>query len=96
MNPQTLSKKSMLVIHLRCAIGELNEVYTFLFDIVEVSNTSAKTIKDSILQVLEKYGTTNTDFFKKNFISFVSDGAPNMLGRKAGVGVLLQKLFCWK
>jgi len=88
----TLSKKSMLVICLRCAVGELNEVYTFLFDIVEVSNTSAKTIKDSILQVLEKYGM-DTHFLKKNLISFVSDGASNMLGRKAGVGVLLQKSF---
>ncbi|KAL4108076.1 hypothetical protein QTP88_018331 [Uroleucon formosanum] len=88
----TLSKKSMLVICLRCAVGELNEVYTFSFDIVEVSNTSAKTIKDSILQVLEKYGM-DTDFLKKHFISFVSDGASNMLGRKARVGVLLQKSF---
>jgi len=67
----------MLVICLRCAVDELNEVYTFLFDIFEVSNTSAKTIKESILQVLDKYGM-DINFLKKNVISFVSDGASNI------------------
>ncbi|XP_060867447.1 E3 SUMO-protein ligase KIAA1586-like [Metopolophium dirhodum] len=49
----TLSKKTMLVICLRCA----------------------------------------NDFLKQNLVGFVSDGASNMLGRKAGVGVLLQNIF---
>lgn len=40
--------------------------------------------------MLEKYGI-GIDFLKKKFIPFGSDGASNMLGRKAGVGVLLQK-----
>jgi len=64
-----------------------------LFDIIILnSSASAKTIKESILQVLEKYGT-DTDFLKKINVLFVSDGASNMLGHKAGVGVLLQKSF---
>lgn len=36
---------SMLVLCLRCAVAEFNEVYTFLFGIIEVSNTSAMTVK---------------------------------------------------
>lgn len=88
----TLSKKSMLVICLRCAVGEPDDIYTFLFDIVEIPNASAMTIKEYILKSLVKFGI-NYEFLKKNLISFVSDGASNMLGRKAGVGVLLQKMF---
>lgn len=82
----------MLVFYLRCAIGELNKVYTFLFDIVVVSNTSAMTVKESILQVLEKYGMDD-NFLTKKFIYFVSDEASSILGRKAGVVVLLQRSF---
>lgn len=88
----TLSKKSMLVICLRCAVGEPDDIYTFLFDIVEIPNASAITIKEYILKSLVKFGI-NYEFLKKNLISFVSDSASNMLGRKAGVGVLLQKMF---
>lgn len=35
----TLSKKSMLVVCLRCAVGELGDINTFFFDIVELNNT---------------------------------------------------------
>lgn len=80
----TLSKKSMLVLCLRCAVGELKEVNAFLFDIVEVSNTLAMTVKESILHVLKECGMDN-NFLTKNFIFFVSDKASNMLGRRAGV-----------
>jgi len=86
----TLSKKSMLVICLRGAVGEPDDIYTFLFDIVEIPNASAITIKEYILKSLVKFGI-NYEFLKKNLISFVSDGAS--MGRKAGVGVLLQKMF---
>lgn len=88
----TLSKKSMLVVCLRCAIGELGEINTFFFDIVELNNTSAISVKGSMLQALEKYGI-NFEFLKKNLIAFVSDGASNMLGRKSGVGTLLKNDF---
>ncbi|KAL5243637.1 hypothetical protein ACI65C_011047 [Semiaphis heraclei] len=52
----TLSKKSMLVICLRCAVGEPDDIYTFLFDIVEIPNASAITIKEYILKSLVKFG----------------------------------------
>lgn len=88
----TLSKKSMLVVCLRSAIGELDEINTFFFYIVELNNTSALSVKGSILQLLEKYGI-NFDFLKRNLIAFVSDGSSNMLGRKTGVGTLLKNDF---
>jgi hypothetical protein len=82
----------MLVICIRYAIGELNELNTFFFDIIELKNASAITIKEAILQVLEKY-KIDFKFLKKNCISFVSDGASNILGRNAGVSALLKKDF---
>ena len=33
------------------------------------------------------------DFLKQHLVGFVSDGVSNMMGRKAGVGVLLQNIF---
>lgn len=41
----TISQKTMLVICLRTVVGENNEVITLFFDIVELKNTSAETIK---------------------------------------------------
>lgn len=41
----TLSKKTMLVLCLRCAIGDSHEVNTFFFvDIIELNCTSAESI----------------------------------------------------
>jgi len=60
----TLSQKSMLVVCLRCAIGELGEINSFFFDIVELNNTSAISVKGSMLQALEKFGI-NFEFLKK-------------------------------
>jgi len=88
----TLSKKTMLVICLRCAIGDAFEVSTFFFDIVELNCTTAESIKTAILDNLFKYNI-NLGFLKNNLVGFVSDGASTMLGRKAGVGALLLNHF---
>jgi len=57
----TLSKKTMLVICLRTAIGW--ELITFFLDIVELSATSAEEIKNAIITCLYSYGMTD-DFLK--------------------------------
>lgn len=88
----TLSKKIMLVICLRCAIGDPLEFSTFFFDIVELNCTTAESIKNAILCNLSKYNI-DLEFLKKNLVGFGSDGASTMLGRKAGVGALLLKHF---
>ncbi|XP_025190416.1 E3 SUMO-protein ligase KIAA1586-like [Melanaphis sacchari] len=89
----TLSKKTMLVICLRCANGDSQEINIFFFfDIIELNCTSAESIKTAIINNMLKHGI-KLDFLKQNLVGFVSDGASNMLGRKAGVGVLLQKIF---
>lgn len=88
----TLSQKSMLVICLRSAVSNNNDVITYFFNIIEVQNTSANSIKTAILTDLYAHGLTD-DFLKENLIAFVSDGASNMLGRLSGVGVQLQSLY---
>jgi len=88
----TLSKKTMLVICLRCANGDSQDINIFFFDIIELDCTSAESIKTAIINNMLKHGI-KLDFLKQNLVGFVSDGASNMLGRKAGVGVLLQKIF---
>jgi len=82
----------MLVICLRAAIVNNNEVITFFFNIIEVESTSADCIKKAISVDLSKYGL-NDNFLKENLVAFVSDGASNMLGRISGVGTQLQKIF---
>lgn len=84
--------KNMLVICLRTVVGENNEVITLFFDIVELKNTSAETIKSAILQNLALNGMDD-HFLKQNLIAFVSDGASEMLGRVAGVGVKLKTMY---
>ncbi|KAF0751395.1 E3 SUMO-protein ligase KIAA1586-like isoform X4 [Aphis craccivora] len=88
----TLSQKSMLVICLRSAVSNNNDVITNFFNIIEVQNTSANSIKTAILTDLYAHGLTD-DFLKENLIAFVSDGASNMLGRLSCVGVQLQSIY---
>lgn len=52
----SLSQKTMLVICMRAAVANNNEVITFFFNIIEVENTSADYIKKAILTDLSKYG----------------------------------------
>jgi len=75
---------------LRTAIADKN--ITFVFDIVELSNTSADSIKNAILSTLAVYGLTD-DYLKNNFVAFVSDGASAMLGRISGVGTQLKIMY---
>jgi len=82
----------MLVICLRSAVTNNNDVITYFFNIIEVQNTSVNSIKTAILTDLYAHGLTD-DFLKENFIDFVSDGASNMLGRLSGVGVQLQSMY---
>jgi len=59
-------------------------LHFFFFDIVEIGNTSADSIKNSILSTLAVYGLTD-DYLKNNFVAFFSDGVSAMLGRISGV-----------
>lgn len=86
----TLSQKTMLVICLRTAISDNN--ITFFFDIIELSNTSADSIKYAILLYLAIYGLID-DYLKNNLVAFVSDWASAMLGRVSGVGIQLKNMY---
>lgn len=57
---------------------------------MELSNTSAVSIKNAIISNFPMYGIID-DYLKTNLIAFVSDGASAMLGRKSGVCIQLKK-----
>jgi len=82
----------MLVICLKSAVFNNNEVITYFFNIIKVQNTSANSIKTAILTDLYIHRLTD-DFLRENLIAFVSDGALNMLGRLSGVSVKLQSMY---
>lgn len=86
----TISQKTMLVICLRTAIADNN--ITFFFDIMELSNTSVDSIKNTIISNLAMYGLIDI-YLNNNLVAFVSDGASAMLGRKSGVGIQLKKMY---
>lgn len=70
----------------------LKTLIYFFVDIIELNCTSAESIKTAIINNMLKHGI-KLDFLKQNLVGFVSDGASNILRRKAGVGVLLQTIF---
>lgn len=69
----------MLVICLRCANGDSQDINIFFFfGIIELNCTSAESIKTAIINNMLKHGI-KLDFLKQNLVEFVSDGASNML-----------------
>jgi len=55
----TLRQKTMLVICLKSTVFNNNEVITYFFNIIEVQNTSANSIKTAILTDLYTHGHIN-------------------------------------
>ena len=84
----TVSKKSALVVILRCDILGSDEPINVFVDLKELDSTNAETISHILLLTLESYGF-NDPYLKKNLIGFCSDGASTMLGCKSGVSVRL-------
>lgn len=67
-------------------------------DLVELDNQSAVNIVDKLLTCLHKCGFNET-FLQQNWVSFVSDGASVLLGKKNGVAKRLKDkyplIFSW-
>lgn len=88
----TISKKTALTICTRTVLNGASEATSFFLKLVEVENTVAQTIVDTILNTLEKFGLTKK-YLENKLISFTTDGASNMLGRKNGVAKQMKDLF---
>ncbi|XP_030054238.1 E3 SUMO-protein ligase KIAA1586 isoform X2 [Microcaecilia unicolor] len=94
----TVSKKSTLVIYLQCAIQSAPAPVMVFVDLKELVSTKAENIFNTLLSTLNDYGF-DIEYLKANLISFCSDGANTMLGRKSGVAAKLlakfPKLIIW-
>ncbi|RXM99424.1 hypothetical protein EOD39_11558 [Acipenser ruthenus] len=88
----TVSKKASLVICMKVVFPKSDEASSMFFVLVQLADTTASTILDTFRQALYDNGFTR-EFLSRNFVSFATDGACNMLGRKSGVATLLQEMF---
>ncbi|CAI6367147.1 unnamed protein product [Macrosiphum euphorbiae] len=93
----TLSSKTSMVVYIKSAISNDDPIFMFL-DLVELDNQLAVNIVDKLLACLHKCGFDET-FLQKNWVSFVSDGASVLLGKKNGVAKRLKDkyplIFSW-
>ena len=80
----TLSKKSTLIVYLKCQSVKFEEPHFIFLDLIELQMGTAAAITEALLSCLSKYGF-NDVYLKQNLISFTSDGASVMLGKKSGV-----------
>jgi hypothetical protein len=92
----SLSSKSVLTVHLKANMGEA-PIFIFL-DLIELEAQTSVAIYSALLNCLTSHGMSD-EFLSANWISFTSDGASVMLGKRSGVSQhLLQKyprLFIW-
>ena len=90
----TLSRKSCLVVYVRCCLGKSVgvEPITFFLDIVELPGLTANVIIDSLMKCLEEHGLSK-EILSECLLGFGFDGASVMLGRKNGVYAGLKSMF---
>jgi hypothetical protein len=86
----TVSNKSTLVVYLKCMSSSAVEPHFMFLQLIELEDQSADTIVKALLGCLNSYGFTD-DYLKTHLISFASDGASVMTGKKAGVA---RRLAC--
>lgn len=84
----TLSKMSSLIIYLKCETDKMKDPHFVFLDLIELQDQTANTITECLLKCLEKNGFDD-NYLKHHLISFTSDGASVMLGRKSGVATRL-------
>jgi hypothetical protein len=88
----TVSHKSVLVICLRCTLNEDDPPLLFIWDLVELENTTAAGIKDNCLSNFRSH-EMDEKFLQECLISFACDGAAVMFGRKTGVATEMKREF---
>lgn len=86
----SLSKKSCLIVYVRCAVN--GSPSTFFLDLVELGSGTASGIMKALLDTLHKHGFSQ-DFLKDKWLSIATDGCSTMLGRCNGLIVKLQETY---
>lgn len=93
----TLSTLSTMVVYIKTSISSEDPISIFL-DHVELHLQTADNIVNQLIDCLHKSGFDD-NFLKNNWISFVSDGASVLVGKKKGVAKQLKRkyplIFSW-
>lgn len=88
----TLGSKSTLIVYLKCEFSKEQPPHFLFLDLIELNGQTSEIIVESLLDCLSKHGFDD-NYLKENLISFASDGASTMLGKKSGVAERLLKLY---
>ncbi|CAI6377298.1 unnamed protein product [Macrosiphum euphorbiae] len=86
-----MSTLSTMIVYVKSSISYEDPVFIFL-ELVELRLQTALNITNQLIECLNKSGF-NDEFLKTNWISFVSDGASVLVGKKAGVAKLLKDKY---
>lgn len=87
----TISALCGMIVFIKCAISCGEPIFVFL-DVVELECQTAENIVNQLINCLHKSGF-NEHYLKENWISFVSDGASVLLGKKNGVAKRLKDRY---
>lgn len=87
----TLSSVSSMIVYIKTTISYEEPIFIFL-DLIELASQTAENIVNQLIQCLNDCGF-NEDFLKTNWISFISDGASVLLGKKNGVAKRLKDRY---
>jgi len=97
----TMSKKSVMTVHLKAVItvdDTISEPEFLFLSLCELESGTAECISKTLLQLLSEAGFSK-EFLEKNWIAFISDGASVLMGRQSGVAARLldeyPNLFIW-
>lgn len=88
----TLGSKSTLIVYLKCEFSKELPPHFLFLDLIELSGQTSEMIVQSLFDCLNQHGF-DENYLKENLISFASDGASTMLGKKSGVAGRLLKLY---
>lgn len=93
----TVSSLSGMVVYVKASILNSEPVFLFL-DLVELKSQTASNIVNQLIECLHTSGFTE-NFLVEHWVSFVTDGASVLLGKKNGVAVRLKEkyplIFSW-
>ena len=87
----TLSHLSVMLVYIKAAINGGDPVFVFL-DLVELDSQTDECITSQLVRCLKDAGFPE-EYLLKNSVSFVSDGASVMLGKKSGVASRLRAKY---
>jgi hypothetical protein len=93
----TVSSKSCMAVFIKASISYEDPIFIFL-DLVELEKQTSENIVDQLLNCLFASGFQDS-YLQQNWVSFVSDGASVLLGKKNGVAKRLKEkyplIFSW-